>query len=191
MCSTMRLFPEKVSNYLLDTTTWSQSSQEDFWSLLTNQFNLSRNKEVMQIIISIRDFLNNRCKDPNFDTNQYYGLVRGFKRFFSDALKIKDDKMKFEYLVTLYDLNQRFSYILYSLLNLVEADIIRPSLKEYMKQNGDFYDKMKNLGYHALFGKTKKSYKKMEQVLNEPHTKSIFKKTFEKHKLEKEFADLL
>jgi len=145
----------------------------------------------MQIIISIRDFLNNRCKDPNFDTNQLYGLVRGFRRFFSDALKIKDDKMKFEYLVTLYDLNQRFSYILYSLLNLVEADIIRPSLKEYMKQNGDFYDKMKNLGYHALFGKTKKSYKKMEQVLNEPHTKSIFKKTFEKHKLEREFADLL
>jgi len=59
--------------------------------------------------------------------------------------------MKFEYLVTLYDLNQKFSYILYSLLNLVEADIIRPSLKEYMKQNGDAYDKMKNLGCKGEF----------------------------------------
>jgi len=84
----------EFNNLNNSTTTWSESSQEHFWSLLTNQFNLSRNKEVMQIIVSIRDFLNNRCKDAHFDTNQYYGLVRGFRRFFSDALKIKDDVCK-------------------------------------------------------------------------------------------------
>jgi len=48
--------------------------------------------------------------------------------------------------VSLIDLDKKFSFYLHSLLNLLEAEVVRASLKEYIKRNGEDYEKIKNFG---------------------------------------------
>lgn len=51
----------------------------------------SRNKEVLNFIINARDVLNEQIKDPHFEINRLFGYLKGFKRFFTDSLRIKED----------------------------------------------------------------------------------------------------
>lgn len=39
--------------------------------------------------------VNEICKDPDFDKNSVYGILKGFRRFFNDTLQNKDDVRKF------------------------------------------------------------------------------------------------
>jgi len=46
---------------------------------------------VLNFIINTRDLLNEQIKDLHFDVNRLFGLLKGFKRFFTDSLRIKED----------------------------------------------------------------------------------------------------
>jgi hypothetical protein len=52
--------------------------------------------------------------------------------------------------VILLDLNSRLSFFIHSILNLVDLSIVRISFKEYLKNNGEDVEKMKNLGCRNL-----------------------------------------